>query len=379
MRRCRCVCALVVRRLLCAGCKLQATIVVLALACGLARNALGQESSQCTVTAALFMPLSGPAATVGDDFRMAAELSYSRLAADIRKRLTLVYEDTRMTASVAVSAHRSLVNRVKPDVLLVSFAESVEALAPIAQSSRTPLIGCAPTRGFLKGRPFVFRHWTDAESMSPHLFEELKRRGLRRLGVVYSEHPAMQEFEHYFRTYGEARGLEFVMASSVLPTDTDLRGVAIQIASKRPDAVVYFLLPPQPSIFTKQYRLLDPKTPFFAFINTESEHELRAAQGAMEGVVYVGPVFSPSFISDFSAHYHGNYPEICSGNFYDMVQMLGAAVADNRCSGESLRQFIGGLTSFTGVAGTYGIDGSREFRLPVELRTVRGGRFVQYP
>ncbi len=339
---------------------------------------LAQSDTPCSMTAALFMPLSGPAATLGEDFRLAAELSHKRLPEEARQRLTLVYEDTQLNASVAVTAHRALVSRAPIDALLVAFSESTHALAPLAEKSATPLIGCAPTREYLTGRQFVFRHWVDAESMSPLLLEELQRQGRRRLGLVYSEHPAQAEFARYFQSYARERGVEFVMVSSVLPNETDFRGIAAQIAGKQPDGVVFFLLPPQPSPFARQYRVLDRSTPLFAFINTESENEVRAAQGALEGVVYVGPQFSKSFVSDFSEQYGGNYPENCSGNFYDMVQMLGQAVQRNQCRGEQLREFLTGLTSFTGAGGTYGITPQREFRMPVELRTVHDGKFQKY-
>jgi len=341
-------------------------------------DTLGESPAPCSMTAAIFLPLSGAAATLGEDFRLAAELSYKRLPEEARQRLKIVYEDTQMNAAVAISAHRSLVSRVQPDVMLVAFSESVHALAPLAEKAETPLIGCAPTREYLTGRRFVFRHWVDAELMSPVLLGELQRQGRKRLGLVYSEHPAQEEFARYFQSYAKERGIEFVMVSSVLPNETDFRGIAAQIARKQPDGVVYFLLPPQPSPFAKQYRVLDRTTPMFAFINTESENEVRAAQGALEGVVYVGPQFTEAFVQDFSKQFGDNYPEICSGNFYDMVQMLGQAVLQNRCSGDSLRGFVAGLTSFTGAGGTYGISPQREFRMPVELRTVRNGKFAKY-
>lgn len=334
--------------------------------------------TDCTITAGLFMPLSGPAATVGDDFRRAALMSHEKLPEEARKRVRLLFEDTQLNASVAVSAHRSLALREHIDALVVSFAESVQALAPIADRSKTPLIGCAPTRNFLRGRPFTFRHWTDPESMSPLLVDELLRQGKRELGLVYSEHPAMTDFAAYFQKYASSRGVQFTMVSSVLPSDTDFRGIATQIAAKKPHGVVYFLLPPQPSQFAKQYRALDSATQLYSFINTESEGEVLAARGALEGVIYVGPTFTERFIKEFKERHQGSYPEICSGNFYDIVQMLGQAALAGKCSGEGLREFISGLKSFEGVAGSYGITPEREFTLTVELRTVRGGTFVKY-
>lgn len=326
----------------------------------------------------LFMPLSGPAATVGDDFRRAALLSHEKLPPEARGRLTLVFEDTQLNAAVAVGAYRSMRARERIDALVVSFAESTNALAPLADRAKIPLIGCSPTRQFLRDRPFTFRHWTDPETMSPLLVDEMTRQGKKEVGLVFSEHPAMMEFARYFQDYATSRGLRFSQVSSVLPNDTDFKAIATQLASKKLDGVVYFLLPPQPSQFTKQYRAVDKSTQLFAFINTESEGEVAAAGGAMEGVVYVGPTFAESFIREFKERHQGGFPEICSGNFYDIVQMLGQAVLAGKCTGDSLRQFLGELRSFHGVAGDYGVSAEREFKVNVELRTVQGGTFEKY-
>lgn len=336
------------------------------------------ETPNCTITAGLFMPLSGPAATVGDDFRRAALMSLEKLQPEVQQRLKLVFEDTQLNATVAVKAYKALSYRQHIDIAVVAFSESVNAIAPIADRAKIPMIGLAPTREFLHERPFTFRHWTDSESMSPLLVDQILSQGKRDLGLVFSEHPAMMEFARYFQAYASTRGLRFSAVVSVLPGDTDFRAIATQVASKKPDGVVYFLLPPQPSQFTKQYRSVDKRTQFFSFINTESEGEVAAAAGAMEGVIYVGPEFSESFIAEFKRRHNGGFPEIFSGNFYDIVQMLGSATLAGRCSGDDLREFLGQLRSFHGVVGDYGVSEQREFGVNVELRTVRDGTFVKY-
>jgi ABC-type branched-subunit amino acid transport system substrate-binding protein len=340
--------------------------------------AVDAEPSVCSMNAALFMPLSGGAATVGDDFRRAALMSYEKLSPEIQQRLKLIFEDTQLNAAVALSAYRSVTQRERVDVAVVSFAESVNAIAPIAEREKVPFIGCAPTRQFLRDRPFTFRHWTDPESMAPLLLSEIQRQGRGDLALVYLDHPAMTEYGIYFERYARERGVQFSMVSSVLPSDADFRALATKIVVKKPSGVVYFLLPPQTSQFTKQYRSIDKSTPMFSFINTESEGEVRAAAGAMEGVVYVGPKFSDEFIQEFKRRHQGGFPEICSGNFYDIVQMLAEALRVGACSGDKLREFLANLRSFRGVAGEYGVSAEREFKLNLELRTVRDGTFTRY-
>jgi branched-chain amino acid transport system substrate-binding protein len=335
------------------------------------------DDSACTITAGMFMPLSGAAATMGDDFRKAATLSGDMLPPEVRSRVHLVFEDTQMNPATAVSAYRALATRVKLNAVVVAFAESSNALAPIVNKAEVPFIGCAPTREFFKDRSFAFRHWTDAEHMSPPVVDELLKEGKRVVGLAFSEHPAMTDFAHYFKKYAESRGITFSSVESFLPSETDFKGISARISSKKPDAVVFFLLPPQPSQFAKQYRVIDSRTPFFSFVNTESENEVEAAQGALDGVVYAAPRFIPSFVQDFSARYGGSYPENCSGSFYDIVQILGQAALHGKCAPADLRDFLAGLKSFSGVAGTYGVTDDRDFQLSVELRTVKNGKFTQ--
>jgi ABC-type branched-subunit amino acid transport system substrate-binding protein len=90
-----------------------------------------------------FEPLSGPAATVGDDFRRAALMSFEKLPPEVRRRLKLVFEDTQLNATVVVNAYKALSHRERIDAAVVSFSESVNAIAPIADRAKIPMVGCA--------------------------------------------------------------------------------------------------------------------------------------------------------------------------------------------------------------------------------------------
>jgi hypothetical protein len=63
--------------------------------------------------------------------------------------------------------------------------------------------------------------------------------------------------------------------------------------------------------------------------------------------------------------------------FFDIVQMIGQAASAGKCSGDGLRNFIASLQKFRGFAGEYGVSPEREFKLNVELRTVKNGTFTK--
>jgi len=102
---------------------------------------------------------------------------------------------------------------------------------------------------------------------------------------------------------------------------------------------------------------------------------VRAAHGAMEGVIYPAPSFSDEFIKRYEGRFNGEYPELISGNVYDFVQMIAASVARNRCSREEIRDDLENLKHFDGVLGHYGINDTHEFRFDVKLKQIRNGRF----
>lgn len=334
------------------------------------------QQAPCKIDALLLAPLSGPAASIGTDCVNVAQLALESLSPDIRDRISLRVDDTQMKPAVAVNAFKSQISRGKPDVTLVAFSESTNAVSPIAAREGVVMIGIGPSRKFLDGNELAFRHWVDPEGMSPVLVKELKAKGYARVGVIYSEHPAQAEFARYFVPFARKEGLEVVVEASILPDELELRSVVSQVLSKKPDTIVYFVLPPQPSVLTKAIRSVNKKIPLHAFIYTESLTEIQNAAGAMEGVVYAAPAFSEDFQERYARKYQGDYAEGISGSFYDSILLLGHAAAANACTGVELQRFLSGVKSFTGIAGTYGVNETREFPIPVQLKTIQNGKIV---
>jgi len=332
-----------------------------------------QADELCHLRLGVLLPLTGPASTMGDHFRQSMELAQSELLPEIKERLILKFEDTAMNPAKAVSSIKSLIEQDQIDLAVVTFAESVSAVMPIVERRRITTFTLTPIKSSVSGKKYSFRHWLGSESMAPVLVKEILKKGIRKVGIVFSEHPAMSDFATQFKKVAMASGVEILIESSVLPFDTDFRTTAALIASKKPQAIVYFLLPPQISIFAKQVSQF--KLPLYSFINTESLSEIQAANGSLEGVTYAGTKLDPEFVSKFKRKFNGDYPESYSGNLYDIVKIIGAALKANRCNSEEVHDFLETLTSFSGALGTYGVDREHEFNFPVVLKTISNGDF----
>ena len=333
---------------------------------------------KCNITLGGLFPLTGPGGLIGERARQAAVLAHEELAPQTKARISLLFEDTQMRPAVGFSAARKLMAD-RAVVGLTGFgSETVSAIATEVEKSKIPGIFVTPDKTPLEGKQYLFRHWVDGRDMFPVLLPELQQRNLKRIALVYSELPAMIGFGKIVEDKAKESGLTLVYQNSILPEETDFRTITAAIKQAKPDAVLFFLLPPQPSFFMKQLRVSNPTVPVFSFINTENSREVQASAGTMEGIVYPGPVFTKEFIRRFEERFH-EFPEFAAGNVYDIVHMFAKGLESGACTREEMAKYISTLNTFEGALGNYGLRDKNDFRFPVQLKTIHDGRFVAYP
>ncbi len=335
----------------------------------------GQVAAEaCRMKIGAMFPLTGPASLIGERSQQAAQLALEELPPELRERITILYEDTEMKAAVGFRAAQSLLRDPEVTALTGFGSEMVTAISALVETKRVPGIYVTPDRRPIIGKQQLFRHWVDGKDMLEAILPEMRKRGVRKIALVYSEIPAMTRFGEELRSSVDKLDLTIAYQSNVLPSETDLRSLAQAAVAQNPDAIFFFLLPPQTSIFMKQLRSLNRDLPVFTYINVENSHEVEAAQGALEGVIYSGPVFEDPFVSRFIARFH-EYPEFASGNIYDIVRIYAAALASGACTRKEFRTYISALKSFSGVLGEYGVEDGNDFRFPVRAKVIEEGSF----
>jgi len=340
----------------------------------LTTSAFSQDKSPCKVKIGMLLPLTGPASLIGERSEQAARLALEQLPKDLSERLSIIFEDTEMKPASGFRAVQKLLT-VSSIVGLAGFgSETVGASADFIERKKIPGIFVTPDRKPIVEKKYLFRHWVDGDDMRGVITPELKRLGLSRISLIFSEIPAMAEFADNFTTHSSESGLKIVYSTNVLPSDLDFRTAVATMLKSKPDAIFFFLLPPQISVFMKQLRSIDSKIPVFTYINTENSKEILAANGSLEGVTYAGPKFEDKFVKLFSERF-SEYPEFASGNIFDIINIYAQALDQGACTAEEFRAKISTIENFTGALGTYGIVESNDFRFPVRLKQIKGGKF----
>ena len=114
--------------------------------------------------------------------------------------------------------------------------------------------------------------------------------------------------------------------------------------------------------------------PMFGFSSIETMNEVKAAAGAMDGIIYTAPKLNKEFIKRFQDRFDA-FPEIATANVYDMVKIWGQAVKAGATDTKGIAAAIRKLRDFQGVMGTYSITENNDFSLKADLKKVKRGSF----
>lgn len=338
-------------------------------------------AEQPKIRVALLAPLSGPVAFLGEPIRKGCTLAHERLAPDIRSQIDFVVKDDQFDTKQSLSSYRQLESSNRLDVLLVTGSPPANALAPIVEKKDQILVAIAasdPT--IVQGRAKSFIHWVIPPQLATPLVDELLRRDFARIALVASEvSGAIADIEAVKSDLTKrGEGARVVYEATFGREVLDFKGALSAMKGRKVDVVVAVLFPPAVSAFAKQLRQLLPGVGLVGMETLEDSSEVTAAQGALEGAWYANAADATGGFAELYKERWGELPGIASGNGYDVIQMLGAAVAAGNVKVTEIARYLRGIQGFKGAAGDYGASGDNRFTLPPALKMIKEGKFVPY-
>ncbi|MBY6412646.1 ABC transporter substrate-binding protein [Rhodococcus sp. BP-252] len=183
------------------------------------------------------------------------EINQQRFLGDSTLKL-----DSRDTAGDAQTAASQVTEGIaNPDVAAilgtVSGAQSV-AVAPIAESSRTPVVFTQSGSAGVVIGDYTFRSTAPQETYFPKAIDHLKSLGAKRISVLYNAgQPTLAEIaENQLPAMQESEDLEILSSTSVQSTTQDFAATITKIVGEKPDAVVFLLVGAQNSTAMSQLR-----------------------------------------------------------------------------------------------------------------------------
>lgn len=289
---------------------------------------------------------SGPIAAIGKGVMNGIILAGEQR--DPNHHIQFIFEDDSAQAAKALSSARKLIDSDRVSALVTFTGGSSAAVAPLAESKGIPLITIAAGDKHTIGKKFVYRLYLSTDAQVDLILEEMQRRNLHTIGVFTTTQESLVRLKDILLEKAKER---VVANEEIAPSDTDIQTLVSKVNSRKPDAVVFYLLPPQLAVIAKSLRDQGYRGDYFGAMTVYNYAEVKASGGALVGTVFPAPRSSEA-LREFERSYIARFREpIASGQEiygYDI-----ASVAIEAAEKGSLQDFLVDRKSISGLAGEY--------------------------
>ena len=330
------------------------------------------------------LPMTGGAASYGEWMRNGMNISVDEINRKwTNRKLVVVYEDSKSNPKDAVAAMNKLILADRVRAVMTTLTGVTNALAPIADQNKIVLTTSATLPGITDQSKYLFRNATNLSSEIDKLVEFAGGK-YKRAAVLWANLEWAKWGKTAFVEGFKKRGGEIVEDQSFPADATDVRAQLTKIRSARPD-VVLVLAYKTTGIALKQARELGLAVQFIGTLDFELPEVIDIAKDAANGSIYTKAVFDPqnpasAAMRAYSDEYKKRYgaaPEVYSATMYDMLHLLADAAVKTKDT-EGIRNYLLSVKSYPGASGETTFLPNGDVQKPVELKSIRDGKYVSY-
>ncbi|MCB0360124.1 MAG: ABC transporter substrate-binding protein, partial [Bdellovibrionales bacterium] len=327
------------------------------------------EPEQNTFTIGFIGSFSGPAQIYGEAARNGLELARSQLA---HPAFDVIYEDDAFEPKKTVAAFKKLVDIDHVDAIVTVGSTPSNAVAPLAELRKVPLLAWASDKRVSHGRQFVVRTYPSGHSEGEALAREAVRRGLKRIALITS----LNDYAHSWRT-GVADTLSaggtIALDEETQPEVKDFRPLLLRAQQRKVDGYLVCLDPGQNGLFARQlseFGIERNRLGGCEYLHDKKENEV--ASGALTGAwfvtIHIEDDFRKAYIERF-----GN-DSVLSGAacYHDVALLVQKALTEGRETRSFIEQLrtVGAISGAVGTVQVSEAPDDRWMEMPLEVREV---------
>ncbi len=335
-----------------------------------------------TFKVGLVLPLTGSAA----DYGVAIQNSINLAIKDRPELFTNIswsYEDATFDAKTAVTSFNQLIDVQKVDLAVTWGVAFCQALAPIAESKKVPLIGICLDPNVAKDKQYVIRFKNKMDEVMQVQAKYLKQLGYNKIGLLLAEHPYLQEAASALeRNLQPGQSVKIIDRLPNGESDFRTRIIKIKQSTDKFDAIGVFLFVGQISTFYRQAKNFNFTLPTFGTDLFESLSEINASNGTMEGVNFASIDIKPDFIKYYKSIYKNESQLAFGAPAYEMALTIGELFNERvaKIKREDIIKSFAEVSSKDGVAsGPYHYmndpEAGQYFQFPVVIKKITKDRF----
>ena len=282
----------------------------------------------------LILPLSGSAADYGSAIRNSIELARADQPNNFSK-IKFQYEDAGYDVKVAISAFNKLVDFDKVNLVITWGVTFCKALAPIAELRQVPLVSLCVDSQSAANKKFVIRFMNVSDEFVQKEVIYLSGMGVKKIGLLVSDNSYLDELKNALER-NLITGQTVSLIDRLPMGEMDFRGQILKIKKSDYDAVGVFLFLGQASTFYKQARQLNLITPTFGTNLFETQSEIRASDGTMEGGIFSNIEVNPEYIKRYREIFGIESQLTFGAPAYELAIAIGELFNDSKTGSRSI-------------------------------------------
>jgi len=325
----------------------------------------------------VILPLSGPLSEYGVATRNGIDLARQEHP-ELFAKVEFLWEDSQYNPKVALLAF----NKLRRNNIALAYIwgnPTSEAVAPLAESSKVPLLAMALNPTVSQNRNFVIRTTNADWQFSSELAKYLSASGKKKLMVVLTENSYLRGLLDTLQKY-LMPDQTLTILDTYQPSDSDFRTSVTKLRGREFDMVGVFLLSGQISQFYRQatqqrLRFASFGTDFF-----ESTTEISQSNGAMEGAIYPHLNTTETFRKGYTTRFGNDLQIAYAGNAYDVAIVVGTLFGNSENpSSDNVIKSLRGIKDLAGVGGKFSFretpDSGAHFEFPIRVKKIVGTKF----
>jgi branched-chain amino acid transport system substrate-binding protein len=345
------------------------------------------------------LSVTGPASFLGGPEARTLEMAVEDLNARgglAGRPVQLIVKDTGGSPEKAVSFAKQLIEEEQVFAIIgPSTSGETMAVKGLAEGSGTLLLSCAAAEVIVNPvARWVFKTAQKDSHAATMIFQELKRRGLTRVGVLTSNTGFGKAGKEQLEKLAPEHGVQIVASETYDKAATDLTAEVTKLKAAGVQALVNWSIEPAQAIVIKNARQLGLAVPIFQSHGFGNIQYVRAAGAAAEGVVFpMGRLVVAEALPEqhpqravlvaYKKAYEARYKEDVSGfggYAYDALLILAQATkVAGSADRAKVRDAVEGLKGLTGTSGVFNLTAADHNGLGLdsfELLTVKDGKFA---
>jgi len=344
---------------------------------------IGAEQKE-PIKIGMMLPLTGDAASWGNEVKKGAELAYDELKNEkINSReIEVIYEDDKCSGRDGVTAITKLITVDNIKISGGSVCSSVAmSIVPILEANKVIHLSAAASNPVLTDAgDYIFRIWPsdsfEAQVIADLALEQFNAETAAVLYINNDYGVGVKDafIERYSENKGEIRAVESFEVNA-----NDFKTQLMKVKTANPDAVFIISNPSEALGLVKQLRELEINCT--VFVNgpvIESEGFLQKAGTLAEGVIYAVPnmPLSEEYALNYKSKF-GSEPGFLSTLGYDNIMLLFNAI--KYCNGDNpdcVKEYLYTVKDYPGASGNITFDENGDVIKDFVIKTVKDGKAV---